>query len=341
MITFAPKSPGKPSIKSKLRRIKWSLLHAKTQLFRNQVAPHQGVPEQGLRPYQMYPHGGNLSPSFITSPNERYPKVIERSTPIASMGSCFAVEIKQYLESGGYNYIDTEGSWAGSADWGRVYTTKNMLQIFQYTFAEFLPEISFCHTAKGVFDPYREGRFYPTEEEAHQATLRHREQSRVALTSCEILVLTPGQNEAWVNKSDGSAWAHKPPTEAITSHGNDYFDNKQFSLKENIDNINGSLNFLWDNNPNAKVIFTLSPVPSNATFYDINVAERSLENKAILLLAIKDVVASNPEQTFYFPSFEIAMLSHNSNLLFDNRHVRPQIVNKIMTCFDKCFLADA
>ena len=80
---------------------------------------------------------------------------------------------------------------------------------------------------------------------------------------------------------------------------------------------------------------------SDATFYDANVAVRSFETKAILLLAAKEVVSQHSGRAFYFPSFEMAMLSHNVNLELDNRHVRRNKVGGIMACFDRVFVQDA
>jgi hypothetical protein len=295
----------------------------------------------GLHGYQVYPAGGNLSLDFFTQPLEQYPKVIDRTTPIASIGSCFAIEIRNHLRDAKFNFISTRESMSGSAGWGRVDTTKNLLQIFQYSFAEFLPEVRFCHTPRGYYDPYRDGPFYPSEEAAEKGLLEHQEESRRAFTSCKVLIMTPGQNEAWMNKSDGLAWYSKPPTEAFVTYGKDRFYVKRFSLAENIENLSAALQLLWANNPEAQVIFTVSPVPSGATFCDTNVAVRSFENKAILLLAVKEVVSQYPGRAYYFPSFEMVMLSHNANLQLDNRHVRPKKVEAIMACFDRRFVADA
>jgi len=328
-------------LKRKLSKIKWNLLELKGQLFRNRVPRHQGLETHGLRGYQIYPEGGNLNPDFLTQPPNRYPKLIDRTTPITSIGSCFAVEIRGHLLDAKFNFISTRDSWAGSAEWGRVDTTKNLLQIFQYSFTEFLPEVRFCHSAKGYFDPYREGQYYESEEAAEKGLLEHHEESRHAFTSCKVLIVTPGQNEAWITKSDGLAWYHKPPPEAFDFYGADQFEVKRFTLEENIENLSGALQLLWANNPEAQVIFTVSPIPSWATFYDTNVAVRSFENKAILLLAVKEVISQNPERTNYFPSFEMAMLSHNWNLQLDNRHLRPKVVDGIMACFDQRFVVGA
>jgi len=254
------------------------------------------------------------------------------------MGSCFALEIKARLLDRNYNFVSTEPSEAGSAKWGRVYTTKNMLQIFQYTLSKFEPEIRLAPSSRGVIDPYREGFFFKSEAEAEAAISEHIVHSRAALTNCAVLILTAGQNETWVNLKDGTAWAHKPPSEVVAKYGKDQFVLKQFSLDENIENLSGILRLFWENNPSAKVIFTVSPVPSYATFYDMNVAVRSLENKAVLLLAIKNIVGKHPDQCFYFPSFEMAILSNNPSMQLDNRHVRPRVVEKIMDRFYDSFM---
>ena len=327
-------------LKRKLARFKWTLTDLRSRIFRNHVPKHEGYVQHALRDYQVYPKGGNLSQEFFTQPSERYPKIIDKTTPITSIGSCFAVEIRQHLQDAKFNFINTKDSWAGSAEWGRVYTTKNLLQIFQYTFTEFLPNIRTAQSSKGYFDPYREGPFFQTEEAAVEALLQHYEDSRRALTECRVLIVTPGQNESWIDKTNELAWVHRPPAETREAFGEDRFFVKQFSLEENIGYLNSSLELLWANNPETKVIFTLSPVPSDATFYDTNVAVRSIENKAVLLLALKEVVKQNPERVHYFPSFEMTMLSHNVNLQLDNRHVRPNVVDGIMASFDQLFVAD-
>jgi hypothetical protein len=326
-------------LKRKLAKFKWKLTDLRSRIFRNQVPKHAGYVQHALRDYQVYPKGGNLSQEFFTQPSERYPKIIDKTTPITSIGSCFAVEIRHHLKDAEFNFINTQNSWSGSDEWGRVYTTKNLLQIFQYTFAEFLPNLRITQSSRGYYDPYREGRFFSTEEAAEEELLKHRQDSRQALTECRVLIVTPGQNEAWIDQTDGLAWVHRPPVEIRKALGEERFAIKQFSLEENIDYLNGSLELLWVNNPETMVVFTLSPVPSDATFYDTNVAVRSIENKAILLLAIKTVVAQHPDRAYYFPSFEMTMLSHNVNLQLDNRHVRPNVVERIMATFDQRFVS--
>ena len=70
---------------------------------------------------------------------------ITRTTPIASMGSCFAREIRKVLISKGYNYITEEthhpAATHASAAWERVYNSFSLRQIFEYTFREWQPDL--------------------------------------------------------------------------------------------------------------------------------------------------------------------------------------------------------
>ena len=103
-------------LKRKLSKLKGNLLEIRGQLFRNRVPPHQGLEAHGLRGYQIYPQGSNLNPDFFTQPQEQYPKLIDRNTPITSIGSCFAVEIRGHLRDAKFNFISTREAWAGSAE---------------------------------------------------------------------------------------------------------------------------------------------------------------------------------------------------------------------------------
>ena len=49
-----------------------------------------------LASHQVYPEGPGLNPEFLTSPLQQE-FVLQRQTPVSSMGSCFAREIKKRL----------------------------------------------------------------------------------------------------------------------------------------------------------------------------------------------------------------------------------------------------
>ena len=80
-----------------------------------------------------YPKLDQLTPEFLDlSP---YPNLkIDQTTPIASIGSCFAREIRQWLITHDFNFLQTAkgiGTGAGSARYDRVYSTFSIRQEFE------------------------------------------------------------------------------------------------------------------------------------------------------------------------------------------------------------------
>ena len=135
---------------------------------------------------------------------------IDRSTRIASMGSCFAREIKTVLVREGFAYITEEAhhpaSKHASAAWERTYNSFCMRQIFEYTFEVWKPEIRWWKAPESgqIQDPYRRIILYESLEQAEEDFERHRAYSRRALESAELLILTLGLTEIWEHTPDGS-----------------------------------------------------------------------------------------------------------------------------------------
>ena len=92
-------------------------------------------PIHRFEPWQVWPGSyDNPAPDgFYPSPGNSGLE-ISRSTPIASMGSCFAREIKTVLLREGFSYITEESdhpaSKHASAAWERLYNLFSMRQIF-------------------------------------------------------------------------------------------------------------------------------------------------------------------------------------------------------------------
>ena len=138
--------------------------------------------------WQVWPGSFDNPPidgSFPTPPARDF--AITRATPIASMGSCFAREIKRRLVQRGFAYITEEtdhpASVHASAAWERVYSTFCMRQIFEYTFDDrWSPALRWwrCPHSGRVQDPYRRSIHYESLAEAEDGFARHRACSRRA-----------------------------------------------------------------------------------------------------------------------------------------------------------------
>jgi hypothetical protein len=291
----------------------------------------RGLPHLGLSATQIYPHGKNFLPVLGEATAEKLRNLkLGPAVPVASIGTCFAEEFAAYMRARGYNYVSTEPDvFHASANWGRVYTIPNLHQIVRYSFEQGYP-LLVEQSAKGWFDPLREftGRTVATREEAVAAIERHRKASHDAFAAASVLILTVGQNEAWVETPSGVVWGQMPPGETLRAAGRS-FEAREFGYAANLAGLASALEILFRARPQLQVLMTVSPVASYATFCDTDVVSQSLANKCLLRVVVRDVVRRYPGRVFYFPSFEIALGMNEGNFRADNRHVKHATVDGI------------
>ncbi len=292
---------------------------------------HEGLPKYKLKPTQVYPKGKNLIPTLIAATERKLSLLnIKENTPITSIGSCFAEEFSFFMKKKGFNYICAENDSLGSsANWGRVYTIINLLQIVRYSIDEGYPVIV-EKTKYGYFDPLRESTplFYKNREQAVDSIIVHRRASYEAFSNCEILIITLGQNEAWLDYAISKAWVRIPPEDIKEAREKD-FSVTEFSYEENVKYLKEVIDLLKSVNPDIKIIFTISPVASYASFTDDDVISKSFANKCLLRTVVNELVENNKEFLFYFPSFEIVLCDNPKNYRADNRHVKHSAVDRI------------
>lgn len=292
-----------------------------------------------LEAHQIYPPGPELNPDFFLGPRRR---LIDKQTPIASIGSCFAREVKDHLVRNGYNYLQTaDGPHArhGSAAWDRVYNTFSLRQEFERALGEFSPRTEAWVMPDGRrLDPYRKGVTW-TDPDAQSADLaHHRRTARRALTECDALVVTVGLNEIWYDKSSGDVFFQVPPRALFDPERHGF---RTGTVDENLGNLERMHALLQAANPGCQLLITVSPVPLRATFRKAhNVVVSNVESKATLLVATKMFVADHPETVHYFPSYELVQTAVAEPFEPDNRHVKRSTVAQIMRVFEHAFLAD-
>ncbi len=244
-------------------------------------------------------------------PQERF---IERTTPITSMGSCFAREIKKVLTAKGYNYLAEETNHPASihagAAWERTYNTFSMRQIFEYTFSQWSPSVRWWVTpvTQRVQDPYRRIILYDSIELAEADFENHKICSRRVLTAARVFILTLGLTEIWEDEHDGTVICL--PSGPYVNEGGD-MSRYRFRVSrygENLTNLIRIRELLFMHNPDCKIIVTVSPVHLWATFRrDCDIFSASCNSKATLR-AVADEFVSMYDNVYYFPAFEIASI---------------------------------
>ena len=278
---------------------------------------------------------------------------IDRENKVATAGSCFAQHIARYLHKSGFNYYVSEpahpiaskklekefGYGEFTARYGNIYTSRQLLQLFERAYGEKTPQESIWKNFDGGFsDPFRPniqpGGFdsvleLQVDREQHFAAVRK------AFENLDVFVFTLGLTETWVSKEDGMAFPLCPGVVAGT------FDSEKFcftnlSVADVVSDLSCFIHKLRGVNPTSKVILTVSPVPLIATMEDRHVLSSTTYSKSVLRVAA-DEVSRAFENVAYFPSYEIITGSFSRGRYFasDCRSVLENGVKHVMELFLK------
>ncbi|MFZ4451054.1 GSCFA domain-containing protein [Salibacterium aidingense] len=294
-----------------------------------------------LEPWRVYPKISESDINFLEQSME-YNICLDKSTKIASIGSCFARELKNWLIRNDYTFIqkaDGPGTEAGSARYDRVYNTFTMRQEFERAFEEFSPQEKYWELMEGnkyrLLDPYRRMIAWENHEEMDKELREHRENVYEVFSSCDVLIITVGQSEIWYNRNDGYVYPMVPPTEVYNP---DIHSFKQSTYEENVENLEKIYTLYKECNPEGKIIITVSPVPLRATFHRQNSIVANESSKSMLRTAVETFVKNHPGCVNYFPAYEIVTRLEEQPYELDNRHIKKNVIDRVMKHFEKCFI---
>jgi hypothetical protein len=239
---------------------------------------------------------------------------------IATAGSCFAQHIGRRMKDAGFRYIDTEpapgflmpatrreyGYDLYSARYGNVYTTRQLLQLFQRAFGDFEPADDHWPWKDGVVDPFRptiEPEPYASVDEMRRSRRHHLERVRAVFETADLLVFTLGLTECFASRRDGAVFPVAPGVNGGTWRPDDYvFHN--FGPAEVVADLHAFLDAARRVRPGLRLLLTVSPVPLMATASGEHVAVATMRSKSTLRAAAAMMVEAH-EGVDYFPSYEI------------------------------------
>ena len=281
-------------------------------------------------------------------------KIMNKSTPIGSAGSCFAVEIAEVLQKEQFNYVITElgdkpdeeavidgykvgsGKAMYSANFGILFNTPSLLQLAQKGFGEKEFTKFLFQDNNGLhMDPYRENVFFLSEKNYLRDYPKHVNAIKQTLLQSEVFIFTAGLNECW-QLLDGTVISRNP-----RRGFHHLIEHKVLTVQENIDNIMGFFNIVKRYNPQFKLVLTLSPVPLLATGLGDthHILEANTHSKAVLKVALEEVVKQH-EDIYYLPSYELVTEAVQNPWKEDHRHVTPETVSRVITMFKEIFVSD-
>ncbi|WP_420136642.1 GSCFA domain-containing protein [Sphingomonas sp.] len=240
---------------------------------------------------------------------------------IATAGSCFAQHVARHLAASGFNYLVTEtahpivpneaaraaGYGVYTARYGNIYTTLQLVQLFDRAYGQFTPaEDVWQADGGGIVDPFRptiQPGGFVSEAEMRADRAQHLGHVRTAFETLDVLIFTLGLTEAWVSRRDGAAFPLCPGVAGgVFDPARHAFHNLR--VGEVRAQIEGFAKRLRSVNPSARIVLTVSPVPLAATASGNHVLPATLYSKSVLRAAAQEA-AEDLERVFYFPSYEI------------------------------------
>lgn len=270
---------------------------------------------------------------------------------IATAGSCFAQHVARHMRERNFNVLDTEPAPGGlpeerrkdygyelySARYGNVYTTRQLLQLFQEAHGRRTPDAAIWEKDGRFYDALRPGvepAGLENEEEVRDHRAHHLACVRKMVAQMDMFVFTLGLTEAWEHKASGTVFPAAPGT--IAGEFDDAeFAFVNFSHSEVMADLVEALALIDElRGKETPVLLTVSPVPLTATAGGRHVLLSSTYSKAVLR-AVAGELADKSERIDYFPSYEIITNpAAKSRFYAENlRSVLPEGVATAMAAF--------
>lgn len=342
-----------PTLESdRFRKIAGVLQEQSSHVAKVTAQPLKKNPYQGLPDHQFWRRSiEHVEPDEV-DPVVRGRFTLQKSDKVATAGSCFAQHISRTLSKNGFNYYVSETGIAGgkqpeddrnfgvfSARFGNLYTTRQLVQLFDRAYGRFTPSDQAWMRPDGRYvDPFRpqvEPNGYASAKEVEADRAQHLNAVKNMFESLDIFVFTLGLTESWRDKRDGAVFPLAP---GVVANGEDA-DNYEF-VNFQVDDVVSDMQLFMDRllsvNPKARVILTVSPVPLMATYEDRHVLVSTTYSKSVLRTAA-DALTRQNAICDYFPSYEIITGNFNRGAYYDNdlRSIREEGVSHVMRLFMK------
>ena len=145
---------------------------------------------------------------------------------------------------------------------------------------------------------------------------------------CDAVFVTFGTSYAYILNSSGTVAGncHKLP--------GGMFTRRLLSIKEIVTAMSGVIEMYRELNKSVRFIFTVSPIRHLR-----DGAHDNQKSKSTLLLAIDEIMQLYPQNTHYFPAYEIVLDELRDYRYYADDMVHPSniAIEYIWECFTKCY----
>ena len=247
--------------------------------------------------------------------------VITSQTQITAFGSCFAGHISEWLSKRNFRVLTKE------EDAKRAYVVafgEGMVNSFVIR-----QQFEWAWENKVFDQPLWHG--YKAEEFGYDPEVRL--ETKRIFDETDVFILTFGLSEVWYDEPTGNVFWRTVPKDVYNPDRHKF---RVSTVDENRDNLEAIYRLIRKHRPDAKIIYTLSPIPLIATFRDNSCLTSNSVSKAVLRVAIDEVVRAHQDEGYlhYWPSHEIVSDVFHLPYRPDRRHPRPRVIHFIMTLFE-------
>ena len=201
-----------------------------------------------------------------------------------------------------------------SCRYGNIYTTRQLLQLFDRAFGHFKPTLDWWLRPDGRYvDPFRpriEPDGYATIEDMRRDRETHLAAVRNMFETMDVFLFTFGLTESWVHREDGAVLQLAPGVA-----GGEFDESKYKFWNARASEVASDYLTFVDKlkaiNPNVRLIVSVSPVPIIATYMPRHALVSNSASKSTLRVACDEVVAARPEIA-YFPSYDLVSFGPNA-----------------------------
>lgn len=255
--------------------------------------------------------------------------ILSRGARVLTIGSCFAQEVAAWLRRERGEEGEREGIFAFGAGFVNTFTLRRMIG---WALGREEASGTLYMEGRGGSGDIRRLVRMPVDEEM-------RASSRAMLESADALVVTLGLSEVWEDAVSGEVFFGAIPERVFDPMRHRF---RVTTVDENWRNIELLVGHLRESGLDMPVVVTLSPVPLIATFRPVSAMTASSVSKAILRVAIDEMMRHRAPRhggLYYFPAFEIVTdVFGPAGYLDDRRHVRRDVVDVIMRAFARAFI---
>ncbi|MCU0910886.1 MAG: GSCFA domain-containing protein, partial [Rhodobacteraceae bacterium] len=246
---------------------------------------------------------------------------IHADTQVTAFGSCFAANISEWLSRRRYRVLnkaeDAKSAYVVACGEGMVNSFV-IRQQFEWAWENKDFNQSLWHG-------------YEAEDYGYDPAVQA--ETRRIFDATDVFILTFGLSEVWYDEPTGEVFWRTIPKDAYDPARHRF---RVSTVEENKDNLRAIYRLIRKNRPDAKILFTLSPIPLIATFRDNSCITSNSVSKAVLRVAIDEVLREVGHEgvLHYWPSYELVNDVFRAPYKPDRRHPEAEVLSYIMTLFE-------